>query len=259
MTVYEMVYEVVNAGAPGDGFEWLGCYADKTNRQRVMVYKTRSSEMMPETPMTPQVGCRTVALCMYYVLFFLFYFFGGGLSSLMEWCTTLSSIYLPSSVGQVLTLFFLCRCKQLVVGTPLACKHQPSPWYSAGEKAPPPRRKKGTLAHRLDRHPPPLAQNATIPTLFVTSCSASGETVRIHTYIHTYCTQVCFDQCNDGTNTHFGTQWGEECWCVDDPNHESITKHGMSENCDYPCDGDENDTCGGVLALDVYEIKFDHV
>lgn len=68
--------------------------------------------------------------------------------------------------------------------------------------------------------------------------------------------QVCFDQCNDGANTHFGTQGGEECWCVHDPDHRSITKHGESEGCVTQCDGDENETCGGHFALDVYEIKF---
>lgn len=64
MTVYEMGI-ADDTSDPGYDFERLGCYADEKGPKRVMKYKTRSSEMMPVTPMTSEVSL---------VFFFPFFF-----------------------------------------------------------------------------------------------------------------------------------------------------------------------------------------
>eukprot|EP00903_Cladosiphon_okamuranus_P021312 g19583.t1 len=70
-------------------------------------------------------------------------------------------------------------------------------------------------------------------------------------------TELCFDICSqDGANTHFGTQYGVECFCVDDPELESINKYiDEPTACDYECPGDSGEYCGGYDALSVYEIR----
>lgn len=68
--------------------------------------------------------------------------------------------------------------------------------------------------------------------------------------------QLCFDICSqDGANTHFGTQYGVECFCADDPELESINKYiDEPAECDYECGGDGGEYCGGYNAISVYEI-----
>ncbi|CAN0200508.1 unnamed protein product, partial [Hapterophycus canaliculatus] len=70
--------------------------------------------------------------------------------------------------------------------------------------------------------------------------------------------EVCFQVCNDGSNTHFGTQFGKECFCVDDPTLESIEKHGeldTESHCLTECEGGPGgETCGGYNEMSVYEI-----
>lgn len=50
----------------------------------------------------------------------------------------------------------------------------------------------------------------------------------------------------------FATQWGRECWGSKDLNY--TTSLGTSTNCNMPCPANSNQTCGGALALDVYEV-----
>ena len=70
-------------------------------------------------------------------------------------------------------------------------------------------------------------------------------------------TQYCYEVCaQGGTNTHFGTQYARECWCVDDPNLESINKYvDLPAACDFPCTGDADEFCGGSFAMNVFEIS----
>lgn len=61
--------------------------------------------------------------------------------------------------------------------------------------------------------------------------------------------QLCMEIC-DGYKFS-GTQWGKQCFCGgEDTNH---LLHGESEDCDMPCTGDENETCGGFDAMEVRE------
>eukprot|EP00903_Cladosiphon_okamuranus_P021311 g19582.t1 len=70
--------------------------------------------------------------------------------------------------------------------------------------------------------------------------------------------EICFGLCNDGTKTHFGTQYGKECWCVYDPELESINQfNDVALPCDYPCTGDATETCGGYDSMTVYVITGD--
>lgn len=68
--------------------------------------------------------------------------------------------------------------------------------------------------------------------------------------------QYCFELCSqDATNTHFGTQFSSECFCVNDPDRESIDKFiNEPANCDMTCSGDSDEICGGFNAMSVYEI-----
>lgn len=50
----------------------------------------------------------------------------------------------------------------------------------------------------------------------------------------------------------FATQWGCECWGSKDLNYTMSL--GASMSCDMPCPARANQTCGGALALDVYEV-----
>eukprot|EP00903_Cladosiphon_okamuranus_P020283 g18613.t1 len=87
----------------------------------------------------------------------------------------------------------------------------------------------------------------------------SGKKVRImdnKTSLGDMTAEVCFGLCNDGTNTHFGTQYGEECWCVYDPDVERINQfNDVDLPCNYQCTGDATETCGGWNAMTVYEIN----
>ncbi|CAN0076347.1 unnamed protein product, partial [Ectocarpus sp. 13 AM-2016] len=48
----------------------------------------------------------------------------------------------------------------------------------------------------------------------------------------------------------FGLQYGRECWCGTED--EDYTKHGASTDCDYPCRGNEDYTCGGFDAMNIF-------
>ncbi|CAN0400855.1 unnamed protein product [Pylaiella littoralis] len=74
-------------------------------------------------------------------------------------------------------------------------------------------------------------------------------------------TEECYRLCSDyfGPFTHFGTQYGIQCFCVVDPDLESINKHSdellpASEHCLMPCSGDADQTCGGSYEMNVYEV-----
>ncbi|KFY33326.1 hypothetical protein V494_07739 [Pseudogymnoascus sp. VKM F-4513 (FW-928)] len=49
---------------------------------------------------------------------------------------------------------------------------------------------------------------------------------------------------------YFGTEWGKECWCGDEP----ITGSGLAplEECNYACEGDATELCGGSRRLSLY-------
>lgn len=70
--------------------------------------------------------------------------------------------------------------------------------------------------------------------------------------------QICFEMCNDGSNTHFGTQYGQQCFCVNDPEMASIDKHGeldAVDHCQMDCAGvDGSEMCGGHDEMSVYEM-----
>ncbi|CAN0452164.1 unnamed protein product [Pylaiella littoralis] len=71
--------------------------------------------------------------------------------------------------------------------------------------------------------------------------------------------EVCYGLCSENeSNTHFGTQYGVQCFCVDDPDLESINKHSdelpASEHCLMACAGDAEEMCGGDYEMSAYEI-----
>ncbi|CAB1116227.1 unnamed protein product [Ectocarpus sp. CCAP 1310/34] len=91
----------------------------------------------------------------------------------------------------------------------------------------------------------------------VMSASVSCTVLLLRTlafWIGAWRAQICFDLCNDGTNTHFGTQYGEECWCGI---HPALARHGELDidSCDFPCAGNEEETCGGFDKMTVYDIQ----
>lgn len=49
----------------------------------------------------------------------------------------------------------------------------------------------------------------------------------------------------------------EQCWCGSD--RAEPLKHGESEVCDVPCEGNTKEICGGYLALNIYEYTEDTV
>lgn len=43
----------------------------------------------------------------------------------------------------------------------------------------------------------------------------------------------------------------EQCWCGDEGTDH--LKHGASEMCDFECEGNVNEICGGRWSMSVYE------
>ncbi|CAM9466102.1 unnamed protein product [Ascophyllum nodosum] len=60
---------------------------------------------------------------------------------------------------------------------------------------------------------------------------------------------MCAEYC--AGEEYFGTQYGNECWCGWS-HGEDVERHG-SGTCDYPCLGDEDQTCGGWYSMSLYQ------
>ncbi|CAM9882779.1 unnamed protein product, partial [Ectocarpus fasciculatus] len=60
--------------------------------------------------------------------------------------------------------------------------------------------------------------------------------------------EACRAACSG--SPRFGLQYGRECWCGTDD--EDYTKHGTSTDCDYSCKGNEDYTCGGFDAMNIF-------
>ncbi|CAM9748181.1 unnamed protein product [Pylaiella littoralis] len=66
-------------------------------------------------------------------------------------------------------------------------------------------------------------------------------------------TEVCYQHCFDRGATFMATQFGSECWC-EDTVELKYERHGDNAICDYPCTGDESETCGGFDAFSLYSM-----
>lgn len=56
---------------------------------------------------------------------------------------------------------------------------------------------------------------------------------------------MCSEYCEG--EDFFGIQYGSECWCGSASDDEDVFRHG-SATCEYPCAGDDEQTCGGYVA-----------
>ncbi|KAM4059693.1 WSC domain-containing protein [Hirsutella rhossiliensis] len=66
---------------------------------------------------------------------------------------------------------------------------------------------------------------------------------------------LCLGFCANGRTQYryAGLEWSRECWC-------SQTLSGISTKlddarCDFPCEGDQDTSCGGSLKLTVYRLR----
>lgn len=55
--------------------------------------------------------------------------------------------------------------------------------------------------------------------------------------------------CEDDGYVYSGTQYGVECFCGDDDTDH--LHHGESDECDFPCPGSSDETCGGMWSMNV--------
>jgi hypothetical protein len=60
---------------------------------------------------------------------------------------------------------------------------------------------------------------------------------------------ACVALCADGGFAYAGTQYGSQCFCGN-----SYGTHGPAGNCDMPCVGAADETCGGFWANSVYAV-----
>lgn len=56
--------------------------------------------------------------------------------------------------------------------------------------------------------------------------------------------KMCSEYCEG--EDFFGLQYGSECWCGSASEDEDVFRHG-SATCEYPCSGDDEETCGGCV------------
>ncbi|PPR01095.1 hypothetical protein CVT26_016001 [Gymnopilus dilepis] len=59
-----------------------------------------------------------------------------------------------------------------------------------------------------------------------------------------YCGNICYD----AGFALAGVEYGHECFC----GNAILYDYGTSEGCTTPCPGDESNTCGGSLAIQIY-------
>jgi len=64
--------------------------------------------------------------------------------------------------------------------------------------------------------------------------------------------QTCIAYCSSQGYYYAGTQWGSECWCG--AGDSAYDTYGPG-TCDYPCSGDDSQTCGGDYSMNVYPSK----
>eukprot|EP00904_Undaria_pinnatifida_P009040 jgi/Undpi1/5266/HiC_scaffold_2.g00547.m1 len=60
---------------------------------------------------------------------------------------------------------------------------------------------------------------------------------------------VCISFCGDNGHAYAGTEYSTECWCGDSYDRFGEISDGL---CDYPCEGDAGQRCGGFYALSVH-------
>ncbi|CAM9604115.1 unnamed protein product, partial [Ectocarpus sp. 12 AP-2014] len=67
--------------------------------------------------------------------------------------------------------------------------------------------------------------------------------------------ELCYETCSAKGAAYMATQWGVECWCSRDGSLD-YDRHGDTGVCDYPCIGDESETCGGVHSFNLYRLSW---
>lgn len=63
--------------------------------------------------------------------------------------------------------------------------------------------------------------------------------------------EACMDFCFDGGYVYAGTEYHDECWCG-----QKLAKGAVkvdASDCNTPCDGDEDQPCGGGDRLTLYK------
>ncbi|CAN0468079.1 unnamed protein product [Ectocarpus sp. 12 AP-2014] len=66
---------------------------------------------------------------------------------------------------------------------------------------------------------------------------------------------ILYDYCTTKDATLMATQYAIECWCTSEPEDQvNYARHGEGALCDYDCAGDEDKSCGGLNAFDLYRI-----
>ncbi|CAB1115398.1 unnamed protein product [Ectocarpus sp. CCAP 1310/34] len=63
---------------------------------------------------------------------------------------------------------------------------------------------------------------------------------------------ICEQFCRRRKAAVYGLQYGHECWCGDDMDHD---QHGAGM-CNYRCSGDSHTTCGGYDSQNVYSLQY---
>lgn len=66
--------------------------------------------------------------------------------------------------------------------------------------------------------------------------------------------EMCLKNCAENDYKYFGVQNGAECYCSMTNDYD---KYGSSTECDVLCLGNQSETCGGIMANQVYEIGVD--
>lgn len=61
---------------------------------------------------------------------------------------------------------------------------------------------------------------------------------------------MCNTHCEALDAAYMSLQYGRECWCSMEGGLD-YERHGEGV-CEYPCTGDENESCGGYDAFDLY-------
>ena len=66
------------------------------------------------------------------------------------------------------------------------------------------------------------------------------------------CKDKCIQRCRGEGYSLAGMQFGNECFCGE-RSLSDLKKHKLEEQrCDKKCPGDESETCGGYLTMNVY-------
>ncbi|XP_078579507.1 apolipoprotein(a)-like isoform X2 [Branchiostoma floridae x Branchiostoma japonicum] len=64
----------------------------------------------------------------------------------------------------------------------------------------------------------------------------------------------CIEHCIDEGYAYAGTQYYEECWCGNERHFSRIGRQRNDEQCNTPCQGNEEENCGGPWRLSVYKV-----